>query len=1051
MQGFLSVVVGLNMVAFFAAPPALVAQETATLSGTIVDQSDAVVPEAEVTLLQPASGLIRRAVSDPTGVFAFDSLPPGDYTIEVFKAGFRKLKLEHVPLNVRDRQTLRIELQVGQAAAAAVDVTGEAEGISTDISTGTAIEHGYSQDLPVNGRNVQALIRMSPGVISAGGPDFNVNGLRSNTNYYMFDGVSANRGMGGGGPGGGMGPGRGGGGMMGGPPMGGGVGPGLDSISLDSMQEVHVQTSTFAPEFGRSPGAQVSMMSRSGSNQWHGSLSEYFRNERMNANDWFANSTANPRGRMRQNRFGAVLGGPVVRDRTFFFVSYDGLRLLTPQTAIASVPDLKTRRSAPAALRAYLNAFPLPNGATEDNGAAAFAATFSNPSSSNGGSVRLDHRFNDRWNGFVRASATPSKSLSRSSEMSSPSMLNSMDSKSVTATASVVTLFLNVQATNDLRLNYSRSQSSSTSVMDDFRGAVPLKASQVLPSAVSPANGSFSLMAMGLSGYSVGSDMRSRQEQINLVDSLTKLGGKHHFKTGVDYRRSMPTNFRKPYSATVTFNGLAGDKGSMTSGYATSAVVTSNETAVYPVYVNFSLYGQDSYRATERTTLIYGLRWDVNPAPGVRKGPRPYALASDMSICAVTQSEGLYQTRWLDVAPRLGLAYQMDPTPGREMVFRLGAGLFYDMGYGMSGGAFNGAPYSSVKNLTSVAFPLSAANLKAPALPPTRPFGQLVAADVALKSPVVFQWSATLERGFGRGQMLSVGYIGTSGRRLLQTQGTPSFSDAYDMLMQTTNGATSSYHGLQVQFRRRMSRSLQMQLGYTWGHSVDSASNDTGGMRMGFASFQESTRADSDYDIRQNLSLSGSWSLPYPKVAILRTLFGDWHAEWVVSARTPLPFDVQGISSKTSDTASSSSTAPRGGVFAQIRPNYTGKPVWIKDPSVPGGKRLNPEAFEVPDDYEQGNLARNAIRGFPVSQVDLSVRRQIVVHESWRLQLAAQAYNALNHPNFANPSGMESANMSSAKFGIATRMLNQGMGGGGGSVYGNGGPRSVELTLRLQF
>lgn len=1050
MQRFLSVVVGFNMVAFFTAPAALVAQETASLSGTVVDQSDAVVPEAEVTLLQTASGLTRRAVSDPAGVFGFDSLPPGDYTITVVKAGFKRLRLEHVPLSVRDRQTLRIELQVSEAAATAMDVTGEAEGVSTDISTGTAIEHGYSQDLPVNGRNVQALIRMSPGVISAGGPDFNVNGLRSNTNYYMFDGVSANRGMGGGGPGGGMGGGPGRGGMMGGPSMGGGGGPGLDSISLDSMQEVRVQTSAFAPEFGRSPGAQVSMMSRSGSNQIHGSLSEYFRNERMNANDWFANSTAKPRGRMRQNRFGAVLGGPAVRDRTFFFVSYDGLRLQTPQTAIASVPDLRTRKSAPAALRAYLNAFPLPNGAAEDNGAAGFAATFSNPSSSDGGSVRLDHRFNDRWNAFVRVSSAPSEGVSRSSEMTSPNMSNSTDSKSLTATASVVTL-LNVQATNDLRLNYSRSQMSSTSVMDDFGGAVPLKASQLLPSAVSPAKGSFSLTAMGLSGYSVGSDMRSRQEQINVVDSLTRLGGKHHFKAGADYRRSMPTNYHQTYSTTVTFNGLAGDKGSMTSGYATSAVVTSNEPAAYPLYVNFSLYGQDSFQATERTTLIYGLRWDVNPAPGVRKGPRPYAL-SDMSICAVTQSEGLYHTRWFDIAPRLGLAYQMDPTPGREMVFRLGGGLFYDTGYGMSGGAFNGAPYSSVKNLTSVVFPLSAANLKAPALPPTRPFGQISAADASLKSPVVFQWSATLERGFGRGQMLSAGYVGTTGRRLLQTQSTPSFSDAYDMLMQTTNGATSSYHGLQVQFRRRMSKSLQMQLGYTWGHSIDSASNDMGGMRMGFASFQEGNRADSDYDIRQNLSFSGSWSLPYPKVVIIRTLFGDWHAEWVATARTPLPFDVQGISSTTSDTASSSSTTPRGGVFAQIRPNYTGKPVWIKDRSVAGGKRLNPEAFEVPDEYEQGNLARNSIRGFPVSQVDLSLRRQIVIRESWRLQLAAQAYNALNHPNFANPSQMESAYMSSAKFGVATRMLNQGMGGGGGgSVYGNGGPRSVELTLRLQF
>jgi hypothetical protein len=260
----------------------------------------------------------------------------------------------------------------------------------------------------------------------------------------------------------------------------------------------------------------------------------------------------------------------------------------------------------------------------------------------------------------------------------------------------------------------------------------------------------------------------------------------------------------------------------------------------------------------------------------------------------------------------------------------------------------------------------------------------------------------------------------------------------------------SSYHGLQVQFRRRMSKTLQMQAGYTWGHSIDSASNDMGGMGAGFATLQEGNRGDSDHDVRQNLSISGSYSLPSPRVPVLRTLLGDWHAEWVASARTGLPFDVQGISSKTSDTASSSSETPRGGVFAQIRPNYMGLPVWITDRAVAGGKRLNPDAFETPEDYAQGNLGRNAIRGFPATQVDLSLRRQIVISESWRLQLAAQAYNVVNHPNFANPSGMGQASMSSTNFGVATRMLNQGM-GGGGSVYGNGGPRSVELTLRLQF
>ena len=371
------------------------------------------------------------------------------------------------------------------------------------------------------------------------------------------------------------------------------------------------------------------------------------------------------------------------------------------------------------------------------------------------------------------------------------------------------------------------------------------------------------------------------------------------------------------------------------------------------------------------------------------------------------------------------------------------------MGYGMSSGAFNGAPYSSVNTLTSVVFPLTATDMKAPALPPVRPFGQIVAADVSLKSPVVIQWNATVERSFGRGQLLSLGYIGSSGRRLLRTESTPSYTGAYDMLMQTSNGASSTYKGFQAQFRRRMVKNLQMQFSYTLGYAKDTASNDMG--MAGFATLSDTEPADSDFDIRHNLNYSGSYRLPGIKTPILRTLLNDWNADWIATYRSGLPFNVQGVSGSASTTSSTStSTTSRRGVFAQVRPNLTGKPVWISDASVPGGKRLNPDAFSAPSGYSQGNLERNSLRGFSATQVDFSLRRQITLHESWRLQIAAQAYNVLNHPNFSNPSGMEGANMSSPNFGIATRMANQGM-GGGGSMYGSGGPRSVELTLRLQF
>jgi hypothetical protein len=219
----------------------------------------------------------------------------------------------------------------------------------------------------------------------------------------------------------------------------------------------------------------------------------------------------------------------------------------------------------------------------------------------------------------------------------------------------------------------------------------------------------------------------------------------------------------------------------------------------------------------------------------------------------------------------------------------------------------------------------------------------------------------------------------------------------------------------------------------------------------GFGSiFSQGQRGSSDYDIRQSLSLSGSYRLYAHPRGLVGAILGDWYVDWMISSRTGLPFDIQGVSSGTSGESTATRNF-RGGVFAQVRPNYTGAPMWISDPNSPGGRRLNPDAFEIPDGYEQGNLGRNTLRGFGVFQADISLRRQFVISERWRLNLSAQAYNALNNPNFANPSMNEGANLASPNFGVMTRMLNQSFGGGGGSLYQSGGPRSVELALRLQF
>jgi hypothetical protein len=1014
------------------------AQDVASLAVSIVDSSGAVVPRAKVTLTDLGRGRISRAETNDVGFLAIDFLQPGEYSLETDKTGFETYKLDRFTLRVRDRQILRLELRVAGAAATSVEVTASAEPVSSDAAQGIVMDQEYVKDLPANGRNAESLLLMAPGVTSAAGGrgdgGFNANGLRSNTNYFTLDGVSLNRPSSGDGFGGGFGPGG------GGPPDAGG-GSSTEMISIDAMQEMKVQTSSFAPEFGRSPGAQVVMTSRAGTNNFHGALFDYIRSDKFDSNDWFANAGGYPKGRESQERPGGVLGGPIVRNKTFFFISFERLNLEAPESVIADVPDLASRAAASPALQPYINAFPIPNSVELGSGAAQYRAVISNPSSSNSGSVRIDQILSPTSTFFVRVSVNSSKSTSRGSDISSPNVVTSQSSHSLLVTTGATHVF-SFGALNDLRVNYSRTSAGRQSTMDDFGGASLLADSLVFPAGITSANGSFNLNVMGLSGYSFGGLTENDQGQINVVDSITKVSRHHTLKAGIDYRELLQTNQRSPYNESVSFNGLAGYTESLLNGVVLNGQVSSNVGTVYPTYKNFSAYGQDTWRATERTTVTWGLRWDVNPAPTTREGPKPLALSTD-AFAGVTQNDPIYPTRWFDVAPRFGVAYLSDDTPGREMMLRAGFGVFYDLGYGVVDGAFNGAPYSNVTTVSEAEFPLAPSYLDPPSLPPTRPYGQITTGDPTLQSPVVLQWNGTWEKNLGPGQMLSVGVSGTKGARLMRTQTQPSSnSNAYSFVQEVTNGASSFYNGLQLQFHKRMSSSLQTQISYTWSHAIDTGSSDVafGG---GFASlFNGGERGSSDYDIRHNISFSGSWRLPTPSQGFLSYLVHHWYLDFVAAAHSGLPFDIQGVSSATSSAT---------GLFAQVRPSHNTLPIWVSDPHAPGGRRLNKAAFVIPTGFEQGNLGRNSFRGFSFAQLDLSLRRSIPITERYSISFAAQAYNALNHPNFANPTPSEGANMSSPDFGVMTRMLNQSFGGGVNAAYRSGGPRSVEFSLRFQF
>ena len=1026
-------------------------QESASLAGGVIDPDLAYLAGAKISLSDLSRGIKAGTVTSESGLYVFESMQPGVYLLEVEKEGFKTLRVERMRLGARDRVSLTLKLEKAEAGKQAATVLSDVEAVSVDLSSAVAFEREYAENLPVNGRNIQQLLLFMPGVVNpAGGvggvDELNVNGLRSTANYYMVDGVSANRGASGrggmqGAGGGGRG-GRGGAGTSAG--RGSATGFANDLGAIDALEQVRVQTSTFAPEFGRTPGAQISLTSRAGTNLWNGSLFMNYGLDSLAASDWFANRYGLTRSELKHQNYGVSIGGPIIRSKTYFYAAYEGLRSSHPETSINYVPDAASRQSASAALLPYLEAFPVPNLTSTLSGVGIFASTFSNPFDADSASVRVDHAFSDKLRAFVRGSWMPSERSYRGDELTTANVITQADNKPWAATGAL-TWTPTALTSNDLRFGFSNNVMTTGVTMDNFGGAKPLSASLIFPAGVTADNAEYRLGVLGLSGYSAAGGVKTEQMQWNLVNNLTTIKGAHAFKTGVDFRRTSPTYYQRPYAAEVTFNGLSGSDGALLSGITTAATVSSSLTRVEPVLNNFSFFFQDNWKADDKTTVTYGFRWDVNPAPDVRSGSPPFALGADAS--SVTRFSPLYKTRWADIGPRFGMVHQLENTPGWEAVLRMGIGVFYDLGYGSTMYAFNGVPYSSQRNLTAAAFPLTAANIAPPTLPASKPYGQLTVSDPLLQSPRVTQWNISLEQTIAQKQTLTMSYIGTQGRKLMLTESAASFTTDYEFLRLTTNGADSDYHAAQIQYRRRFSSNLLAQLSYTYASSMDNLPADTS--RGGFATTMSDERGPSDFHVRHNLAASANYRLPGPTKGPIGKILGDWWLDGVLFARTAMPMDVLSLAAQTAedDDGNEYITA-----FALVRPDYDGDyEVWIKDTSAPGGRRLNPEAFTVPETFAQGNLGRNTLRGFGAVQLDLALRKQLSFGERTKVNIFAQGFNIFNQANFANQSTQEGANLASPVFGYATRALNQSGGGGAGSMYRIGGPRTMQVGLRFTF
>ena len=750
-----------------------------------------------------------------------------------------------------------------------------------------------------------------------------------------------------------------------------------------------------------------------------------------------------------------------------------------------NVPSLCLRGAGPCAAgqipareqyRPFLNTFPIPNGpeirstcnpATEPNppcdpvtrtryGFARFSASYAYPSSYDATSIRVDHTVG-KLNFFGRFATTPSTSSARSAQGLNYTTNSTQDNTTFTVGS---TWLVSKSIVNDLRVNYTVNDGPATLEPDDFGGGLPLQTFGFL--GRSPATAAINMILSDSPtslNFVWGLNTGYKQRQFNVVDNLSVTTGDHQLKFGVDFRRSNPLILPGGGGAETMLFSVAQLFTGQVSLYASSVRDPAPHAAAFD---NLSIYAQDTWKVNRRLTVSYGVRWELVPPPHATEGTDAITLdgldspllAGNLSVAPI--GTPLWETRYVNFAPRLGASFLLIGKPGRELVVRGGGGIFYDLGLGNSAEGFGllwpntvGISYPITGHpdpqcRAPLSFPLPACALVLPVLGSGFPTA-LFMMDREIELPRTYQWNFSAEQSLGAHQTVTVSYVGAAGRKLLaqstvlglRLRGISYTGSATTSLRLQRNLGYSDYDALQFQFQRRLHQGLQALVSYTFSHSKDTESADDAGVPIE-AIRPETQYGYSSFDVRHNLTAAVTYQLPgFKGNSFLSAITRDWGVDTMFRNRTGFPINV------TASGVVFSELPPPGTL--SVRPNVVaGQPFWVNDPTAPGGRRLNTAAFSRPANGTVGDLPKGVVRGFAAKQIDMALHRDFPLSEHIKLQLRAEAFNVFNWPNFANPNGSITAN------GLSGSMLNRSL-GGLSALYQIGGPRSMQFAARITF
>jgi hypothetical protein len=1020
------------------------AQESASIFGSVLDSFGHVVIGAAVQVQSESTGARWRALTDEAGRYSVAGLLPDRYKVTIRMAGFRTVSRLGAVLDSGSRLSLDFTMEL-LSLHDAITVVSSRNDLDPSPSDSLLMSRSSpGADLPANGADFRMLFDLVPGVVvtPAGANDggqFSSDGQRPNANAFRVDGVSVNAGLGSGTLPGSF-PG------MSLPAMSG-IGNTENLGSPETAQSVELRASDFAPESGERPGATALITTRSGTNAFHGDVFGNVRDNSWNARDWFANSpgvadSAYPRPFWANTGF--VLGGPVWRDHTYFFLSAEGSELNDYAMQLIAVPTLATRQNAPAKLAAFFNSFPYPTGPGLGGGLAGAGSGVSSTGTLGSFGLRVDQSLGPHGILFFRYIDAPSTAAS--------SQYNSRTSGHFnwkSATVGINEEFAGML--HDLRFEYSHAW------LNTFSGGLTISPTEIifagfsnLPSPFPQYSPSDQLVLgvsiPGLGQYVSGDSGIALQTQWELRDSIAREMGRHQLRAGIDALRM--GQWRG--GAIDTILGSASSLKSVLDGDPL-AVTYSRPSQYGRAIFAGSLFAQDTFHVSDTLSLVYGLRWELTP-PGTVSTQNPTVSGLWTGTQWQTTEIGIingtapWHMDYAQLAPRIGLAWKL---PGSGLMLRAGAGLFYDPTLGASIDPINGAPFNTWLYLPTgngISGSSTASNTPAAfAAAVTSPdVARFLSGDYpALHLPRSWQWKTSLEKSMGHAGLASVSYTGSAGSHLLgsETYVDPSTGILERLVTLTEN--SSNYQALQMRFAGSPAPNVYASVAYTWSHSLDDGSADSDIFLIHPGYQLSEAWASSSYDVRNALNAALSYRVPH--AASSRSL-PDWLAGWTVSgilrARSGFPINI------TDDEQALGEEFENSG-----RPDLvTGQPIWISDPSVAGGRRLNPAAFGVPPSGQQGTLGRNAIYGNGLTQIDASLHRSFELFRGIGLEVGLNVFNVLNHPQFADPVAF----LASPWFGQSTSMQNLMLGTGTPNtgmppLFQTGGSRSAEFKFRLSF